>query len=167
MALNQFFRAGVGTVIYTPAGEIILFNRSDIPDVWQLQQGGMDAGEAPIETLWRELFEETGLTQAEVTLTHEYPDWLHYEYPADVRSRLRDPNTLGQMHRWYFLALNPDTSIDLAQAHDQEFTSWRTGTFAEVTDSAHAHNQLKQAVYLQLSHYFTTHVLPTLSKSVN
>lgn len=161
MSINQFFRAGVGSIIYTHAGEIILFQRSDLPDVWQLQQGGMDAGETPQETLWRELKEETGLTSDDVTLTHEYPDWLYYEYPSAVRGSLRDPNTIGQIHRWYFLALKPGVEIDLTKAVDKEFLDWRTDTFTEVTASDHEHNQLKRAVYQKLEHFFTHTVAPT------
>lgn len=162
MTHSQFFRAGVGTVIYTASGDIILFRRADMPSVWQLPQGGMDAGETPKETLWRELQEETGLTTTDVTCTHEYPDWLYYEYTPDIRSRLRDPNTRGQMHRWYFLQLAPDVTIDVTTAMDKEFTDHKTSQFTELTASQHPHNQLKRAVYTKLADYYTAHIIPDL-----
>lgn len=162
MTQTQFFRAGTGAVIYTETGEIILFQRADQPEVWQLQQGGIDAGESPEETLWRELKEETGITEANVTKTHEYPDWLYYEYTPAIRTTLRDPNTIGQIHRWYFLKLAPGVTIDVSTVSDKEFTDHKTSHFEEITSSNHPHNQLKRTVYTKLADYFHTHVLPTL-----
>jgi len=157
---SQFFRAGVGTVIYTTTGEIILFERADMVDVWQLQQGGIDADETPAETLWRELAEETGLTKHDVTLTHEYPNWLYYEYTPTIRNTLHTTNTRGQIHRWYFLQLQQNVTIDLNQATDNEFTNYKIGHFTDLTESTLPHNQLKRAVYQSLATYYQDTVFP-------
>lgn len=155
MSVNQYFRAGTGTVIYNDQNEILLFQRSNKPEIWQLQQGGMDEGESVDETLARELVEETGLTLEDVELVTLYPTWLQYEYPNEIKSHMKDPNCLGQTHRWYFLKLKPGTMVDVSQAEDQEFTASRWSTFEELLLQS---DILKHAVYSELASYFKTHI---------
>ena len=42
-------------------------------------------GRRPVEGVWRELEEETGLTPNEVHLVDEYPEWTVYEWPEGVK----------------------------------------------------------------------------------
>ena len=116
MSDAPYFRAGAGAVIYTETGEIVIFRRAGEEDIWQLQQGGMDANETPEDTLWRELYEETDLLKANFIEVTPYPDWILYSYPPEVRTTLKRPDTLGQVHRWWFLKLNPEVKIDLTKA---------------------------------------------------
>lgn len=151
MTPNQYFRAGVGMILYTEDRQIYLFNRTDIPTLWQFPQGGMDAGETVEETLWRELEEETGLTQEAVLASTPYPSWLFYEYDQTLRSTLRDSKCRGQIHRWFFLKLRPDTVIDLKTAEHQEFQKCRLATFSELLTQQ---DTLKQQVFSVLADYF-------------
>ncbi|WP_040645658.1 dihydroneopterin triphosphate diphosphatase [Pseudoalteromonas rubra] len=48
-------------IIYNSHNEFLLLQRADDPDFWQSVTGGIDPGEAPIETAYRELLEETGI----------------------------------------------------------------------------------------------------------
>lgn len=155
MSVNQYFRAGTGTIIYNDQNQILLFQRSNKPEIWQLQQGGMDEGETVEETLARELFEETGLTLEDVEVVTPYPTWLLYEYPDSIRLNMKDPNCLGQTHRWYFLKLKSGTAVDVNQAEHQEFTDSRWSTFEELLSLS---DILKQAVYTKLSDYFKTNI---------
>jgi putative (di)nucleoside polyphosphate hydrolase len=159
MSINQYFRAGVGTVIYNAQGKILVFSRSNRLDIWQMQQGGMDAGESFTETLWRELEEETGLTQEDIATFSKYPTWLYYEYPEHIKSGLKDQNTLGQIHQWFFLKLKPDTIVNLDKAVDKEFADYMWSEFSELIA---ANDKLKLAVYKELQNYFDTHIRPSL-----
>ncbi len=98
---HSFFRAGVVIVVRHPDGERILaFERVDSPGSWQLPQGGLHRDESPIEGAWRELGEETGLGESDVVARAEYPDWIAYEWPDDVKERLgRDGKRLGQVQQ--------------------------------------------------------------------
>ena len=58
------FRAGVVAVVRRDDGLVMAFERADLPGQWQLPQGGLEAGESPVEAAWRELAEETGLGPA-------------------------------------------------------------------------------------------------------
>ncbi len=108
---SQHFRAGVVVVVRHLDGEqLLVFERADTPGSWQFPQGGLDGDEQPIEAAWRELFEETGLGPDDVMGLAEYPEWVAYEWPADVRARRHGkPGRLGQVHKWFlFDALRGD-----------------------------------------------------------
>lgn len=147
---KPYFRPGTGTVIYNQAREVLSFRRADQPTVWQLQQGGMDVDERTINTMWRELVEETGLTEADIAKVTEFPDWTIYAYTEKINIAGK-PECLGQAHRWYFLELKPGIEIDLSKAHDQEFTDWRWSTF---TDLINETGEMKKSIYLSLNKYF-------------
>ena len=152
---SRHFRAGVGTVIYNQAGQIIVWQRHAPPvGTWQLQQGGIDAGELPEETLWRELQEETGLTKTAFLRVDEFPDWTLYIIPEFLAER--DHDWIGQAHRWFFLELKPNTTIDLSIAEHDEFSDWRLTTFPELIAET---SPLKRTVYEQLATYFEAHIL--------
>ncbi len=152
MFLNKpYFRPGAGSVIFNSQGEVLTFERADLPGVWQLQQGGMDQGEEPIDTLWREIAEETGLLPDEFSSVIEYPHWTIYAYPPDVRVRFGRSNTLGQVHRWFFLKLRDNVTIDLARATDKEFINWRWSSF---TDLIAITGSIKHDIYQELYDFY-------------
>ncbi len=114
------FRAGVVAVVTNSRGEVLAFERSDVPGAWQLPQGGIDVGEAPADGAWRELGEETGLGPDDVEMTGEHPAWMAYEFPDHVRSAGK---RLGQVQRWFFFSALSDDVIPTPDG--VEFVAWR------------------------------------------
>lgn len=151
---RPYFRPGAGTVIYNQSKEILIFRRADQPNIWQLQQGGMDDGEEPIATMWRELVEETGLTEESIAKVTEYPDWTVYGYTQKIIETGK-PGCLGQAHRWYYLELKPKTVIDLAKAHDKEFIEWQWSTFEDLIAKT---GDMKRGIYSKLNNYFEENI---------
>ena len=69
---------------------------------WQLPQGGIGAAETPIDALYRELREETGLARSAVEIVGSGSEWWVYELPAEYRNaKVRS----GQAQRWYLCRL--------------------------------------------------------------
>lgn len=100
---------------------VLAFERSDSPGSWQLPQGGLDAGEEPIEAAWRELMEETGLGEHDVIARAEFPDWVAYEWPAEVVAADKKRRR-GQVQRWF---LFDAVRADVSPAPDgSEFIAW-------------------------------------------
>lgn len=129
---SAHFRAGVVIVVRHPDRDrILVFERVDSPGSWQLPQGGLHRGEAPIEGAWRELQEETGLGEADVVARAEYPEWVAYEWPEAVRADLGNAGKrLGQVQRWFlFDAL--DAAI-VPTPDGREFGDWRWAAPAEM-----------------------------------
>ncbi|TMN39444.1 dihydroneopterin triphosphate diphosphatase [Pseudoalteromonas sp. S2755] len=79
-------------VIYNEHNEFLLLQRADDKDFWQSVTGGVDPGETPIATAYRELKEETGIDAKALGLTiqshnktNQYtirPQWLHRYEPG-------------------------------------------------------------------------------------
>lgn len=117
---SRHFRAGVVAVVERADGAILAFERADAPESWQLPQGGIEPGEEPIDAVWRELAEETGLTVDDVMLWGEFPDWVSYEWPAEVTAGRKG---LGQIQRWFTFRVHDEA---VAPSPDgSEFTNWK------------------------------------------
>jgi putative (di)nucleoside polyphosphate hydrolase len=117
---SPHFRAGVVIVIRGLDDRLMAFERADVPGHWQLPQGGLEPDEEPLQAAWRELAEETGLGPDDVMAVAEYPGWVLYEYPPELKSK---KNRLGQAHRWFlFDALRPDIQ---PKPDGDEFTAWQ------------------------------------------
>jgi putative (di)nucleoside polyphosphate hydrolase len=112
------FRAGVVAVVHDGDGRVLAFERSDVPGAWQLPQGGIDAEEDVTAAAWRELGEETGLGADDVELTGIHPEWLVYEFPAQVRDK-----RLGQAQRWFYFRARSG-SIE-PRPDGVEFVAWK------------------------------------------
>jgi putative (di)nucleoside polyphosphate hydrolase len=148
---NQYFRAGAGSILYTSDNSIICFSRSDNSSIWQFPQGGIDNGESPIDTLWRELYEETAITRDMIGDVTLYPKWTLYEYPPALQMQT---SVIGQVHRWFFLRLNNDTLPNLAHATDKEFLNWKVMTFDDFLKIPS--HDFKLPVYTELANFFAT-----------
>ena len=122
---SAHFRAGVVIVVRSPdLTHVLAFERADAAGSWQLPQGGLKAGEAPIEGAWRELLEETGLGEVDVVARAEFPEWLAYEWPDELKGLKGGlAHRIGQVQRWFlFDALAPDI---VPTPDGSEFVAWQ------------------------------------------
>lgn len=103
-------------------GFVAFFERADEPGHWQFPQGGMYPGENPVEAMYRELQEETGLTQDDIANIHQVPFLVSYAYPREVMDSFQHTGSdyIGQTQFWYILTLKDDVQIDLNKASEAE-----------------------------------------------
>jgi len=100
---DAFFRAGAGAVVLDASGRILVLKRKGVADqAWQLPQGGINAGETPIDALYRELMEEAGLTRDDVEVIESTEEWWVYELPVSYRNAKVG---WGQAQRWFLCRL--------------------------------------------------------------
>ena len=74
------YRPNVGIVLMHDDGRLFWARRVG-RDGWQFPQGGMNSDETPLEAMYRELFEETGLHPHHVEVLGSTPGWLRYRLP--------------------------------------------------------------------------------------
>ena len=118
------YRRGVGVVLLNPQKQVFVAQRLDSAEpAWQFPQGGIDQDEDPFLAAKRELWEETGVTSAE--LVAETPDWLRYDLPHDLVPKVWKGRYRGQEQKWYaFRFLGDDSEIRIDGEHP-EFSEWR------------------------------------------
>lgn len=127
-----YFRAGIGAVITNDRGQVLACERTAIPGFWQTPQGGIEEGEEPLDTAWREIHEETGIRRKHLELLRACAEPLAYELPLEFRKR---KTGRGQVLYWFLFRLKAgDEVIDLSR--DDEFRAWKWMTFDELIAAA-------------------------------
>lgn len=140
------YRRGVGIVLLDGAGRAFVGRRIDTATpAWQFPQGGIDAGETPLQAAWREMEEEIGTAKAE--LLAESAGWVAYDLPADVADKVWKGRFRGQEQKWFaFRFLGTDSDIRIDGEHP-EFAEWCWMPLAEVADRI---VPFKRALYRQV-----------------
>ncbi len=122
---NEGYRANVGIVIINDQQQILLAKRHN-QESWQLPQGGIDEGESDTDALFRELFEEVGLSEDHVDLIAKTPKWLRYDLPDYHVRRHQKPLCKGQKQVWFLLRLKAsEDNIKLDLHSEIEFDDWQ------------------------------------------
>lgn len=103
---------------------------------WQMPQGGIEAGEDPFDAAKRELFEETGIKNAEFLSALEKP--LFYDLPEALLGKALKGKYRGQKMHWFaFRFTGSDDEINIAEPPDGapiEFDEWQWVELADLPD---------------------------------
>ena len=86
LIFDDGFRANVGIVIFNQDQQVF-FAKRRYQSGWQFPQGGIQLGENPTKAMFRELTEETGLSEKSVELTYVSDNWYQYHLP---KKNIRD-----------------------------------------------------------------------------
>ncbi|MGL3607668.1 RNA pyrophosphohydrolase [Rhizobium sp. G187] len=106
------------------------------PQLWQMPQGGIDAGEAPLPAAMRELYEETGMKT--VSLLAEAGRWINYDLPAHLIGIGLRGKYRGQTQRWFAFRFEGDESEIAINpppgGHQPEFDAWEWKPMQDLPD---------------------------------
>lgn len=124
------YRPNVGIVICNKHGQVLWAKRFG-QNSWQFPQGGINEGENIETAMYRELYEEVGLSKKDVRLLWASKYWLKYKLPKRlVRNEGSGPVCIGQKQRWFLLQLISDENlINLKTTKNPEFDGWRWVSF--------------------------------------
>ncbi|VFP83414.1 RNA pyrophosphohydrolase [Candidatus Erwinia haradaeae] len=121
------YRLNVGMVIYNKNEQVLWAKRTG-QHSWQFPQGGVYTNETTQTAMYRELFEEVGLTQADVNIVSESHHWVKYKLPLGLVRWHIKPLCIGQKQKWYLLKLlcnEKAININIKKSQSPEFDSWR------------------------------------------
>jgi len=127
------YRDGVGIMLINNEGKVFVAKRIDMTsEAWQMPQGGIDAGETPMQAALRELKEETGTDKASVI--RESHDWYYYDLPDDLISKVWGGRFRGQRQKWFSMRFSgTDSDINIETEHP-EFCEWRWVPMQQLPD---------------------------------
>ncbi len=144
------YRPNVAAIVlsssYPAKCEIFIASRIDVEDAWQFPQGGIDEGETPNEALFRELKEEIGTNDADIIA--EYPDWVSYDFPPTVASKMAPFD--GQTQKYFLVKLHKGAKIDI-NTKIPEFSQYKFVKTEELNDYI---TFFKRTVYKKVLKYF-------------
>lgn len=120
------YRPNVGIILLNKSGQVLLAERSGMPDTWQLPQGGIDDNESPLEALYRECKEEIGLVPSQYRVLAVTSGWIYYQVPYWQELAKMNNKFKGQKQKWFLLEfLGKDSDITLDLFDDVEFSNWQ------------------------------------------
>jgi len=119
------FRENVGIILFNSENKLLLASRIGKKG-WQFPQGGIHISENPEKAMYRELYEEIGLEQNDVTIIDKTKEWLKYQLPDQYIRKDSKIHCIGQKQIWFLLRLNCDEAkISLQKTDNPEFEYWQ------------------------------------------
>ena len=130
---NLPLRNGVGIFLINKHNKVFVAKRIDNPkNFWQMPQGGVDEGEDLLTAAYRELKEETSISN--VKLIKEIDSTLTYELPDNLLGIIWKGKYKGQIQKWFIMKFNgKDDEINI-KTKNPEFLEWKWIDIDSITD---------------------------------
>lgn len=151
---KTLYRPAAGIALFNQRGEVFLGRRSNTnsPYIWQMPQGGIDAGESPKKAAIRELEEETGIKAEFITPLGRIDQWLYYDFPPGFKGAKRVRGWHGQRQKWFAFRFTGKTKhINLNAHKPAEFIDWRWDSLERASTLV---VPFKRPVYAQVKEHF-------------
>ena len=147
---NLPLRNGVGIVVLNEKNKVFVAKRIDNPkNFWQMPQGGVDKGEDFLRAAYRELKEETNITN--VKLIKELDGTITYELPDHLLGIIWKGKFRGQKQKWFLMRFTGEENEINIRTKNPEFLDWKWIDINEITNvvvdfKLHVYKELKEKI---------------------
>ena len=122
---NDGYRKNVGIILCNSQNKLLICKRLG-EESWQFPQGGFEKNENAESAMFRELFEEVGLTKNDISILGITNSWLKYDLPKKYQRKTNNKLCIGQKQKWFLLRLiSDDSNIIFSNSKRPEFDSWQ------------------------------------------
>jgi len=158
---SKGYRPNVGIILCNDEGRVFWAKRMGV-DAWQFPQGGINQDEDPEAAMFRELWEETGLTEQHVEVLGRTRYWLRYRLPNRYIRKNSLPLCIGQKQIWFILRLlATDSNVRFDHCPKPEFDSWRWVDYWEpLNDVVYFKRKVYQKAMSELGVILNLHGIP-------
>jgi putative (di)nucleoside polyphosphate hydrolase len=143
-------RSGVGIVLLNKKNKVFVAKRIDNPkNFWQMPQGGVDEGENFLNAAYRELKEETSITNVE--LIKELDGTITYELPDRLLGIIWKGKYRGQKQKWFLMRFTGENQEINIKTKNPEFLDWKWIELDQITEvvvdfKLHVYKELKEKI---------------------
>tara|TARA_B110000037_G_C16974673_1_gene446509 strand:- start:276 stop:749 length:474 start_codon:yes stop_codon:yes gene_type:complete len=122
--IKEGYRPNVAMVVVNSKNKVLICRRRNT-QTWQFPQGGIDSDEDVTEAMYRELFEEVGLSKKDIDVLGESKGTITYDIPLTLRSMVLGGKFKGQEQKWFLARIkNDDFKINLENEAFPEFEEY-------------------------------------------
>ena len=154
--MNDFndlnYRPCVGLMVVNTRKNFFTAQRLDFTSTaWQMPQGGIDGGEEALHAAYRELSEETSITENDVELLAVSRGWFSYDLPKELVSKLWNGLYRGQKQKWFLMKFVGDEKEINIKTKNPEFLDWKWIDLNQITEvvvdfKLHVYKELQEKV---------------------
>ena len=132
--VREGYRPNVAMIVINNDNKVLICRRRNT-QTWQFPQGGIDPNENIQEAMYRELFEEVGLSKEDVNIIGESKKMITYDIPITLRSKVLGGKFKGQDQKWFLLkTIKDDIKINLNNEVIPEFEEFEWVSYWRALD---------------------------------
>jgi putative (di)nucleoside polyphosphate hydrolase len=144
----NMYRKCVGAMIINENNEVLLCERIDSPNSWQMPQGGVDDNEEDRIAIMREISEEVGIPPELLEIIACMPRPTQYKVPSSKLPQSWNNEFIGQEILFFLIKFSGnDSHINLNNSPHPEFKKFGWFNLEDVPSKA---IDFKQKLYAQI-----------------
>ena len=124
LKIKTGYRLNVAMIVLNKDNKVLFCKRRNTEN-WQFPQGGVDENENIESAMFRELNEEVGLEKDNVRIKAVSQNFIYYDIPKNIRSRVLGGKFKGQAQKYFLLKLiSGDVDLNIENTPEFDKYNW-------------------------------------------